>query len=285
MNDLVTDAVTQRDASAFVAGVMARAPNAGGLDPQPGAGRWRAAACSRRAVVRLMSAAAAAPLLASRATPPDASACGAEASTERAADDVDAPGGAGEEVGHEARQAASLLRSECGPFLRAIRPVSRGALLWRGHGSSVHKLTAVQPAPDLMDDATYGAEGAAFFRLLDGCLLARSALDVRVPRPARSHVGTGSPAAAAAWGAPLTVWPRFEFRYAVWSKGALFYAPGDSLLSAFRQRRPLLFGDGGGDGDGDHLREALLQGREVLFQCPSFYILPAALLPDVLTLL
>lgn len=171
---------------------------------------------------------------------------------------------------------ATTLRTHCKPFLAAIAPLSKNALLWRGHDHHCTDLTLSSPQSDLTDDPTYGKEGAAFFRRLDVLMSEQSRATDFVPRPNFSHIGTGSRTTAAEWGIPLTVWPCGLLRYAVREHGGLIYASGDSIASARNQRGSLIY---------TGLRDALQRGDEVMFQCHSFYILPLQLLPSVVTML
>lgn len=100
----------------------------------------------------------------------------------------------------------------------------------------------VHPAPDLLDDATYGADGAAYFRRLDA-LLAAAGVGVT---PAGGHLLTGDVAAAAAWGAPATVWPVGAFAYVWWPRAAEVYTPADA--ATLLPPPPVQNGAGGGAG-------------------------------------
>ncbi|GAB0492936.1 hypothetical protein MMPV_004207 [Pyropia vietnamensis] len=148
---------------------------------------------------------------------------------------------------------AARLRTECGPFLASLAcgglpPAGRRSatavvppLAYRGatagdeiaspaaaEGHSTTGLVAgarrVNPTPDLLDDATYGADGAAYFARLDRLL---SASGVAVT-PSKGHILTGDPAAAAAWGAPATVWPVGAFAYVWWPRATEVYTPADA---------------------------------------------------------
>lgn len=156
---------------------------------------------------------------------------------------------------------AARLRDECGPFLDALvggeglppagqRPaVSRvpPPLAYRGatagdDGGTLPPAAAVgvggdddaadlvagvrhvHPAPDLLDVATYGAAGAAYFGRLDR-LLAAAGLAVT---PRGGHLLTGDPAAAAVWGPPATVWPVGAFSYVWWPRAVEVYTPADA---------------------------------------------------------
>lgn len=168
------------------------------------------------------------------------------------------------------------LRDNCSPFLSTIAPLSENALLWRGHTHSYTNLTMSSPQSDLIDDQTYGKEGAAFFCALDTLMLEQFWKTDFVPRPRSSHIGTGSKATAAEWGVPLTIWPCGAIRYAVRECGGLIYANGDSVASAQIHRGSLVY---------TGLRDALQHGDEVMFQCHSFYILPSQLLSHVVAML
>lgn len=156
---------------------------------------------------------------------------------------------------------AARLRAECGPFLDAL--VAGGGLPPAGHRPAVSRVppplayrgaTAgdddgtlppaaavgdgddddaadlvagarhVHPAPDLLDVATYGTAGAAYFGRLDR-LLAAAGLAVT---PRGGHLLTGDPAAAAVWGPPATVWPVGAFSYVWWPRGVEVYTPADA---------------------------------------------------------
>jgi len=145
-----------------------------------------------------------------------------------------------------------------------------------GDGGLPPGMRRVHPAPDLLDEATYGAAGAAFFGRLDRALTAAGA---RVT-PSVGHILTGDAAAAAAWGTPVTVWPVGPVGYVWWAGpgGVDVYAAGDE---AFGER------PGGGVAPseaavtaafaadvaaakgppvvGERLADALAAGREVLF--------------------
>lgn len=176
-----------------------------------------------------------------------------------------------------ASQIADRLRYRCQPFLDSIRPVSQLELLWRGHPDHVKVMTESNPPSDLLNIETYGKNGAKFFKSLDLILTSQSIFNSQVPRPSESHIGTGSFSTAEQWGIPHTVWPCGDFRYAFWKNGDLIYTSGDTIKTSYQQRGPMLFGE--------HLREALHDGREVMFQCHSFYILPSHVLMDVLEIL
>lgn len=176
-----------------------------------------------------------------------------------------------------ALQMADKLRFGCQPFLNAIRPFSHSSLLWRGHPNHVQALVQSNPSADLLDPGTYDKNGASFFRALNMILTLQSMTNSGVPLPSESHIGTGSFSTAGQWGIPLTVWPCGNFRYAFWKNGDLIYELGDTLTASYYQRGPMLFGE--------HLREALQSGKEVMFQCHSFFILPSENLIEVLEIL
>lgn len=174
-----------------------------------------------------------------------------------------------------AEEVCEKLEHDCDEFLQMISPICASALLWRGQDTCIDDLTLSSPASDLLDADTYTADGARFFRSLDVALEALRKRRDDVPLPRAAHVGSGSAATAAEWGLPHTVWPTARLRVAAWrDAGSLLYAPGDTLARAWYRKGPLTFGG--------HLRDALMQGREILFECNSFYIVPARLLPAVL---
>lgn len=148
---------------------------------------------------------------------------------------------------------AAQLRAQCGPFLAALTcgglsPAGRRSavsvvppLAYRGAAAKTDTLPQagtdghatgglvagarrVNPPPDLLNDATYGADGAAYFSRLDQLLSVSGA----AVTPAEGHILTGDPAAAAAWGAPATVWPVGEFTYVWWPQATEVYTPADA---------------------------------------------------------
>lgn len=72
---------------------------------------------------------------------------------------------------------------------------------------------------------------------------------------------------------PVSVWPAGGCRYAYREKGKLVYEEGDTVARAEQTRGRLVTGD---------VREALQQGKEVMFDCATFVEVGDALLPGVL---
>ena len=145
-----------------------------------------------------------------------------------------------------------------------------------GGGGLPPGMRRVHPAPDLLDDATYGAAGAAFFGRLERALTAAGA---RVT-PSVGHILTGGAAAAAAWGTPVTVWPVGRVGYVWWAGpgGVDVYAAGDEALgerpgggvvpseaAAAAAFVADLAAAKGPPVVGERLADALAAGREVLF--------------------
>lgn len=176
-----------------------------------------------------------------------------------------------------AQQVANCLRLNCEDYLRQVAPLSDTGLMWRGHEHPPKELTRSSPKSDLLSPTTYGRPGADFFSRLDNDLTILSAPDSNVPRPSNAHIATGSRDTAAQWGFPLTVWPTSPFLYAVRTTSQLIYTPGEAYQPNVVSNGGMIFGNG--------LRRALHQGHEVLFECPSFYILPLHLHHDVVKIL
>lgn len=92
--------------------------------------------------------------------------------------------------------------------------------------------------------------------------------------PDRAHIAAGDRAIAAEWGPPVSVWPVGQFSYAYWRNGLLIYDDDLSWEDAIRERGPMVFDQG--------LRQAVAQGKEVMFQADAFVEIGELLLPAVL---
>lgn len=179
-------------------------------------------------------------------------------------------------------QVAEHLFRNCKPYLQCISPINLHALMYRGAASPVPNITVESPHSDLFDISTYADENAVhFFQSLNTLLAPLTFINPNVPHVSNSHLATGSAQMASEWGGYAhTIWPTSNVRFAVWNKSDLFYASGDSVFNSIfaNEKGRLKF-------DSLALRHALEQGREVMFESPSFYILPSNMLIPVVEIL
>jgi hypothetical protein len=163
-------------------------------------------------------------------------------------------------------EGGSLIRKECQPCIETIR-LAEGARLYRSFRpraalrcaapvaaalppqqrltkhvpccrggqilSSARPVHLKHERPDLLDDATYGADGAEFFRALETALARRGV----AARPSNAHAGAGARRLAAAWGEPCTCWPVGDFSFAFFTDESLILPPA-WLESAATSRAP-----------------------------------------------
>ena len=175
-------------------------------------------------------------------------------------------------LGASASRTASMIRADCKPYLEKLRPFVGGPVLWRGDGSTPPFSSRMDcSAPDLLDPATYGMEGAHFFEELRQYT---APLDV-----ASAHIGTGDVNEAAKWGEPVSVWPRGPLCIVYRENGKNIYKQGESVQEAFERRGKLV--------DNEELQKALSGGKEIMFETEKmcFYVVDRFLTPIVLAML
>lgn len=182
-------------------------------------------------------------------------------------------------LGLSASQTAELLKSNCASYISLIAPISEHVLLWRGaQARNSASVELRSPSPDLLDEDTYGREGANFFKALESAMLQ---LRVRnnIVLPSCAHIAVGKRETAAQWGEPVTIWPCGSLKYAYWRSSSLIYDDGDSLPAFESRGDKLIFGH--------DLRSAVEAGKEVMFVSESnqFYEVHEDMMRDILPLL
>ena len=163
--------------------------------------------------------------------------------------------------------------NNCQPFISLVEPINEQSLLWRGSDSS-DCFSKQSPAPDLLDEETYGEDGAAFFQQLEQVW--RLSNGTFVP-PSKAHIAVGDKSVAQQWGKAVTIWPIGDFEFSYWKKSKLIYEDGDCLNDAERRGGELV--------TGKNLKEAILDGKEVMFDCISFYEIEESLAKEALKIL
>lgn len=158
------------------------------------------------------------------------------------------------------QKAARLIAKKCSFYLDAIAPLSSNVLLWRGASVPTElSCTISSPPYDLLDNDTYGALGAEFFRAMESSALAAAA-------PSRSHIAVGSRRVAAQWGLPIAVWPIGRFSYTYIQNRALIYDE-DETFERVTTTHGLLTNNVG-------LRDAVRAGKEIMFDATSYIAVP-----------
>ena len=184
-------------------------------------------------------------------------------------------------------EAFEQIRLQCGPMIAAVREAD-GSMLFRGAPASLGSgaPSLVNDAPDLLDPGTYGHQGAAFFAEMQRCLEPRkphsntarpdgSNPDVR---PSNGHIAVADQAQAGAWGMPCSCWPVGSFSYLLLASSSLIFppTPSDSSKATIEWdatlARDLRVNEG--------LKDALREGKEVMFTAPNgYWLCPADLEP------
>ncbi|CAN8072793.1 unnamed protein product [Agarophyton chilense] len=167
-------------------------------------------------------------------------------------------------------QTEQVIRAYCSPFINSLSlpdpqsdPRFLDLLLWRGSASTpVPQFRRCAPVPDLLDERTYGEQGVVFFQHLEQYMKS-SMLPHHQVLPSRSHIATGSRSVASKWGTPVTVWPIGEFKYTFWEAIPLIYTARESVSQTFSKGKQLIIGK--------CLREAIMAGKEVMFDAPAFF--------------
>lgn len=158
---------------------------------------------------------------------------------------------------------AHILRQNCSPFIDALCPLQPSVLLWRGAQShSLSILELCSPPSDLLLEETYGKDGVSFFEYLEEHITNIHDPSQRV-LPSKAHIATGSRSVASEWGTPTTIWPVGSFKYTYWQSRALIYKQGEGVSDTFSKGGTLV--------NGLRLREALQDGKEIMFQASAFF--------------
>ena len=179
------------------------------------------------------------------------------------------------------------IRLQCGPMIAAVREAD-GSMLFRGAPASLGSgaPSLVNDAPDLLDPETYGPEGAAFFAGMERYLeLRKPQSNTARPdgsnpdvRPSNGHIAVADQAQAGVWGMPCSCWPVGSFSYLLLASSSLIFPPTPSDSSKVTIEwdatlaRDLRVNEG--------LKDALREGKEVMFTAPDgYWLCPADLEP------
>lgn len=172
----------------------------------------------------------------------------------------------------DSQKLQKLITDNCESYIQHlnIRTTSLRSLLWRGASvPSPAPVTYIKPQSDLLDKATYGAQGAKFFKELEEANLARAV------HPQQAHIATANKNVAALWGVPVSIWPVGEFRFCFWEKRKLIYDNDDSLQMSLRKTGRLI--------EQQDLQLALENGKEVMFEADGFLEIRQDMLKQVMS--
>jgi len=129
-------------------------------------------------------------------------------------------------VSEEARLGFECIRQQCVPAIAAVREAG-GELLYRGAPRDVNVPKKFNEDPDLLDPATYGENGAAYFRRLERYIerldAAGKADSEKGVRPSNGHIAVANLGEAAAWGQACSCWPIGNFNYLFFASSRLIY--------------------------------------------------------------
>lgn len=157
---------------------------------------------------------------------------------------------------HSSAETAHVIWDNCAFFLSAIGPVSANVILWRGASMAelVEYGIIISPPYDLLDEDTYGTNGAEFFRIIEKAGIAAAT-------PSKSHIAVGNRLIASHWGPPVTVWPVGPFSYTYDENRKLIYE--DECFENGHMGKEQLINNIG-------LRDAIRKGKEIMFSSPSY---------------
>ena len=159
----------------------------------------------------------------------------------------------------DSQQVYKLIIDNCQPYIQHlnIHNLSLHNILWRGASTTFPvPVIYIKPPSDLLDETTYGSQGAKFFKQFDEINLAGKV------HPRQAHIATADQNTAALWGVPVSIWPVGEFQFCFWEKRKLIYDDDDSLQMALRKTGHLI--------EQRNLQLALKNGKEVMFEADGF---------------
>lgn len=123
---------------------------------------------------------------------------------------------------------AFLLIAQLCTQTRAACIASGGHMLYRGEQAGC---ALMNPAPDLLDPATYGPEAARAFARVSAMLDARDSPIA----PSNGHLAASRWQPAAKWGAPCSVWPLDEGLHFCYSEAFAEWWPAIGSIPTYGQ--------------------------------------------------
>eukprot|EP00293_Proteomonas_sulcata_P005235 CAMPEP_0184315300 /NCGR_PEP_ID=MMETSP1049-20130417/81228_1 /TAXON_ID=77928 /ORGANISM="Proteomonas sulcata, Strain CCMP704" /LENGTH=240 /DNA_ID=CAMNT_0026633685 /DNA_START=36 /DNA_END=758 /DNA_ORIENTATION=+ len=172
------------------------------------------------------------------------------------------------------KEAVDLIRQQCQPMIQAVRR-GGGQFLYRGSVGPQDgdcPFQRVNEVPDLLDETTYGKQGASYFALMEKWLIGRKS----PIRPSNAHIGVADAREAGLWGQACSCWPVGHFDYLWLEESRLIYD------SRWEQRQPLWSDAQTVNFISEETRinskmeNGLSKQHEIMFRAEVYWLVPAA---------